>query len=75
MEQEVIDKQKTEETEEDEELHEGVGQTMTVIIDEKYVGDVEHLGYPRKYVMSQLNSDELTQVSTLYYLISHPNEF
>lgn len=75
LEKEVIDRQKTEETEEDELSPEGFGQTMTVVIDEKYVNEVEHNGYPRKYIMEQLNMDELTQVTTLYYLISHRHEF
>jgi len=45
-----------------------IGQT-TLVIDEGSVTGIERCGYPKPYVKTSLNNDDLNHVTTFYYLL------
>ena len=40
-----------------------------MVICEASVSAIEKCGYPKPYIMSSLNNDELNHVTTFYYLL------
>ena len=40
-----------------------------MVIDEASVIEIEKCGYPKSYIMSSLNNDDLNHVTTFYYLL------
>jgi len=44
-------------------------QRLTMVIDEASVTEIEKCGYPKPYIMSSLNSDDMNHVTTFYYLL------
>ena len=48
---------------------------ITLKIEENYVSEVMKVGYPRAFVYSSLNNDELNHASMFYYLLTISREF
>lgn len=75
----VIDNQKTEDEEEDRlnfnEKSTAVGTAQTLIINERYLSEVEKAGYPRTFLVRSLNNDELNYATSFYYLLNTQKEF
>jgi len=40
-----------------------------MVIDEAMVSEIERCGYPKPFILSSLNSDDLNHVTTFYYLL------
>lgn len=75
----VIDKQKTEE-EEDDKCHKSniahqMGSAMTLVIDDNILNEMEKCGFPRTYIVNSLNNDDLNYASTFYHLLTTAKEY
>ena len=68
----VIDGQRTEDEDEDRRQLQ-TGQTL--VVDERIVADVEAAGFPKQFIVSSLNNDELNYVTTFYYLLAMQKEY
>lgn len=74
----VIDRQKTEEEEEDNYQKErllNLGSAQTLVIDEKLISDIEVNGFPKQYIINSLNNDDMNYVTTYYYLLTTSKEY
>ena len=45
------------------------------MVDERIVADVEAAGFPKQFIVSSLNNDELNYVTTFYYLLATQKEY
>ncbi len=86
----MIDKQKTDDEEEERRLGTdenvnlgndtgfmkmGIQAAQTLMVNERFIEEIENDGFPRNYIIQSLNNDELNYATTYYYLLDTGKEF
>lgn len=75
----VIDKQKIEDDEDNDKILNAnagkMGSAMTMVIDEKIISEIEKCGFPKLYLVSSLNNDDLNYSTTFYHLLTTQKEY
>ena len=74
----MIDRQKTEEEEEERDWNaksSAMYGTPTLVIDQKFIAEIERSGFPKPYVVQCLNSDELNYATAFYFLLTTQKEY
>lgn len=52
-----------------------MGSAMTLVIDDKIIGEIEKTGFPKNYIVNSLNNDELNYATTFYQLLTTQKEY
>jgi hypothetical protein len=48
---------------------------MTIVIDDKILAEIEKSGFPRSYIISSLNNDDLNYATAFYHLLTTQKEY
>lgn len=52
-----------------------INNNLNLVIDQSVIADIEKSGYPKAYITTSLQSDDLNYVTAFYYLLCTVKEY
>ena len=52
-----------------------INNNLNLVIDQSVITDIEKSGYPKPYITTSLQSDDLNYVTAFYYLLCTVKEY
>lgn len=73
----MIKKQKNDDEQQESRVHQlmTINNNLNLVIDQSVIADIEKSGYPKAYITTSLQSDDLNYVTAFYYLLCTVKEY